>query len=119
MHICKDIDNTHNKQLQFPLNARFQLTLVDLFVAFFLLAVSLRGHRAHLLKGDSTRQVFPRPLDKVLSRESMCQKQSFNTYKLTFSLKELASMSSVVSRSVFLSYMTTLQSRQHILQSYF
>ena len=59
LRICKDINISHNIQLHIQLNARFQFTLVKLFVAFLPVAVSLHGHRAHLLEGEFCQTGVP------------------------------------------------------------
>ena len=111
LRICKDINISHNIQLHIQLNARFQFTLVKLFVAFLPVAVSLHGHRAHLFEGEFCQTGVPWASCRKCYLEKVRYKSKFLIFLTDLYFKGVSIH--VIRHSVYLSDMTALKSAQH------
>ena len=111
LRICKDINISHNIQLHIQLNARFQFTLVKLFVAFLPVAVSLHGHRARLFEGEFCQTGVPWASCRKCYLEKVRQKSKFLIFLTDLYFKGVSIH--VIRHSVYLSDMTALKSAQH------
>ena len=107
LRICKDINISHNIQLHIQLNARFQFTLVKLFVAFLPVAVSLHGHRAHLLEGEFCQTGVPWASCRKCYLEKVRYKSKFLIFLTDLYFKGVSIH--VIRHSVYLSDMTALK----------